>query len=226
MRSVTYVAQTFMADSILVSTKVRSLDSTEDLCSFTGVGSSMGRAGKSYQYQFLCGLLRRVSFPYISRVSLFIAILSVCGAIATYVEMTMEDPSIMARSQVAPFIISLTSLTLATNIIVTCLFFSLYRHPLDLKQPPQCSPNGLPSMVYTNRNQAFNDEQRVHKSKEYECYARSSRGWRHIYGGCPYTPMYLCHVKQCSIRCLRLRESKHDPSLGDGTDTSSRLSRL
>lgn len=60
MRSITYVAQTFMADSILVSFQVQSPDSNKDLCSSIGVGSSTERTGKLCQDHCLCGLLRRV----------------------------------------------------------------------------------------------------------------------------------------------------------------------
>ena len=76
-----------------------------------------------------------------------IDILSVCGVTSTYVETKMEDSSITAHSAVAPLSISLNTLILATNVVVTCLFnFLSSGYHLNLNLPPY-SPDGLSNLV-------------------------------------------------------------------------------
>lgn len=67
LRSVTYVAQAFMGDCILVSYMVDLFGTggTEALCSCIGVGLSTERIGRWSSYQSLCGLQRPVRRPYI-----------------------------------------------------------------------------------------------------------------------------------------------------------------
>lgn len=60
--------------------------------------------------------------------------LAVCGAFASSIETTKDNSPITAPTlapTLVPFILSMLSLTLATNLIVTCLFMFSFLEPFS-----------------------------------------------------------------------------------------------
>lgn len=61
-----------------------------------------------------------------------ITIWAVCGVMAIYIETKLNNSSVIARS-LAPFLMSLNTLTLATNVLVTCASsYPFVQSPLSL----------------------------------------------------------------------------------------------
>lgn len=62
------------------------------------------------------GVLHTFSLTIIALIALCV----VCCVIATYIETTLDNSSVVSHS-LAPFILSMMALTLATNLLVTCM---------------------------------------------------------------------------------------------------------